>query len=293
MHLGQLWNLVALAAVAVAAPARPVRRAVSPDVLNRLTLYAQWAAASYCSNNINSTGDAVTCSAGICPYVQSSQTTTLYEFNESTQFGDVAGFLAADQTNQLLVLSFRGSRTLTTWIANLDFGFTDASSLCTGCEAHGGFLKSWETVADDLTARIDSALQTYSGYKLVLTGHSFGGAMAALGGTALRNAGHTLDLYTYGQPRVGNEALATYMTDQGNLWRTTHTDDEVPKLPPASFGFVHASPEYWITSGNNVTVTTSDIQVIQGIGSTDGNAGTIDPDIEAHNWYIVNIDGCP
>lgn len=112
----------------------------------------------------------------------------------STEYGDVAGFLAADQTNQLLVLSFRGSRTLNTWIANLNFGFADASSLCTGCEAHSGFLKSWETVADDLTARIESALQTHSGYKLVLTGHSFGGAVAVLGGTALRNAGYTLDL---------------------------------------------------------------------------------------------------
>lgn len=91
---------------------------------------------------------------------------------------------------------------------------------------------------------------------------------------------------------MGNEALATYMTDQGALWRTTHSDDLVPKLPPSSFGFSHASPEFWITSGDNETVTTSDVEEIQGIGSKEGNAGTINPDIEAHNWYIVNIDGC-
>jgi thioesterase domain-containing protein len=29
---------------------------------------------------------------------------------------------------------------------------------------------------------------------LVLTGHSFGGAVAALGGTALRNAGYDLEI---------------------------------------------------------------------------------------------------
>jgi triacylglycerol lipase len=176
-------------------------------------LFAQYAAASYCTNNVNSTGDGLSCLEGNCPSVQSAETTTLYEFDEyvssldlyteymgitdndrSTEFGDVAGFLAADQTNNLLVLSFRGSRTISTWIANIDFGLTDASDLCTSCEVHSGFWKSWETVADDLTAKIKTALTTYSGYKLVLTGHSFGAAVATLGGTALRNAGYELEL---------------------------------------------------------------------------------------------------
>lgn len=112
----------------------------------------------------------------------------------STDFGDVAGFLAVDNTNQLVVLSFRGSHTISNWIANLDFDQTDASSLCSGCQAHSGFLKAWEAVADDLTSRVASATAANPSYRLVLTGHSFGGAVAALGGTALRNAGYTLDL---------------------------------------------------------------------------------------------------
>lgn len=83
---------------------------------------------------------------------------------------------------------------MSTWIANLDYGLTDVSDLCDGCEAHGGFWKSWNSVADDLTAQIDAARKTYSGYTLVMTGHSFGAAVAALGGTALRNAGYDLDI---------------------------------------------------------------------------------------------------
>lgn len=55
-------------------------------------------------------------------------------------------------------------------------------------------MKAWNVVANDLTAKIDSAKDQYSGYTLVLTGHSFGGALAALGGTALRNAGYDLDI---------------------------------------------------------------------------------------------------
>lgn len=134
----------------------------------------------------------------------------------SSSYGDVAGFLAVDKTNKLLVVSFRGSRTLDTWIANLNFGFTDASSICSDCEAHSGFLESWEVIADDLTSKIEAAQTTYPGYTLVMTGHSFGGALATLGGTVLRNAKYEpnvvstlvfffaiLDIvYTYSQIKV-------------------------------------------------------------------------------------------
>ncbi|KAJ5146541.1 Lipase class 3 [Penicillium bovifimosum] len=291
--LAQLSGVAALAVLAVAAPARWVPRDVSSDLLAQLTLYSQWAGASYCTNNINSTGDALSCEEGNCPLVEAADTETLYEFDKSCSYGNVAGFLAVDRTNQLLVVSFRGSRTLSTWLANINFDLTDASSLCPGCEAHDGFLQSWETVADDLTAKIAAAQATYSGYTLVLTGHSFGAAVAALGGTALRNAGYAPNVYSYGQPRVGNKALATYITNQGSIWRVTHTEDLVPKLPPAAVGFSHSSPEYWITSGDDVPVTASDIEVIEGVGSRDGNAGTLSPNVDAHSWKQYSSSTSP
>ncbi|KAJ5958007.1 Lipase class 3 [Penicillium vulpinum] len=290
--LGRLWGTAALVALTVAAPSRPVPRDVSTDLLGQLTLFSQWAGASYCTNNNNSTGDALSCAEGNCPLVEAADTITLYEFDESCSYGDVAGFLAVDKTNKLLVVSFRGSRTLTTWIANINFGFTDASGICSDCEVHRGFWEAWETVADDLTSKIKAAQTKYPGYTLVLTGHSFGAALATVGGTVLRNAGYASSVYSYGQPRVGNEALAKYITAQGSLWRVTHAADLVPKLPPASVGFSHPSPEYWITSDNEATVTSSDIEVIEGVGSKSGNAGTLKPDTEAHNWYLGHIDAC-
>lgn len=98
-----------------------------------------------------------------------------------------------DETNELIVLSFRGSSSVENWIADLDFIKTDVD-LCDGCEAHGGFWKSWESVAGQVTAHINSALSTYPGYTLVITGHSLGAAVATLAGTVLRNAGHSLEL---------------------------------------------------------------------------------------------------
>lgn len=225
--------------------------------------------------------------------------------SSSTDFGDVAGFLAADSTNKLLVLAFRGSRSVQNWIANLDFGAEDID-ICDGCKAHSGFWKAWGSVEDALTAKIKSAVVEYPEYTLVFTGHSFGSAVATLGAASLRSNGYTIELvwiplptectlriqYTYGGPRVGNKALAEYITSQGSLYRTTHTNDIVPKLPPISFGFSHPSPEYWITSGDNETVTTSDIEVIQGIDSKAGNAGSSGDSTSAHGWYIIDIGEC-
>ncbi|KAG0155567.1 Lipase, class 3 [Penicillium digitatum] len=292
LRLGRLWSIAALAALAVAAPSRSVPRDVSGGLFDQLTLFSQWAAASYCLNNDDSAGDGLSCEAGNCPLVEAADTMTLYAFDKPSSYGDVAGFLAVDKTNKRLVVSFRGTRTLKTWIANLNFGMTNASSICRNCKAHSGFLESWETVADDLTSNIKSAQTKYPDHTLVVTGHSFGGALATLGGTILRNAGFELDVYTYGQPRVGNAALADYITNQGSLWRVTHHDDLVPKVPPSHFGFSHASPEYWITVGDDTTVTSSDIDVIEGIGSMAGNAGTFDPSIEDHYWYLGHIDAC-
>ncbi|RMJ23986.1 Extracellular lipase [Aspergillus sp. HF37] len=307
MFSNSVWSILLIAAQVAAAPARPVARGtilldsnptrsdladVSANVLQQLTLFAEYSTATYCSSNLQSTGNSLTCAAGNCPTVEAASTKTLYEFENQADYGDVAGYVAADSTNKLLVVAFRGTTSADTWIANLNFAADDIDSVCSGCEAHGGFWQAWGSVADTLTAEIESAAKEYPDYTLVFTGHSFGGAMATLGATVLRNAGHTIELYTYGSPRVGNTALAEYITAQGSLFRVTHTDDIVPNLPPTTFGFSHPSPEYWITSDNGETVTTSDIQVVKGIDSTEGNAGTVWIDgTAAHGWYIIQM-GC-
>lgn len=54
-------------------------------------------------------------------------------------------------------------------------------------------------------------------YKLVLIGHSLGGAMARLTAFFIKRnfqfTGTTIELYTYGEPRVGNRAFADYFNN--------------------------------------------------------------------------------
>lgn len=91
-------------------------------------------------------------------------------------------------------MSFRGSRTASNWIANLDFFYEDIDSVCSGCEAHGGFWRAWNTVADELTAKVKAASAVYPGYQIVFTGHSLGAALATLGATVMRKDGYAIDL---------------------------------------------------------------------------------------------------
>ncbi|GMF80392.1 unnamed protein product [Aspergillus oryzae] len=116
------------------------------------------------------------------------------------RLGTVAGlFLLAQAAPASLrrVLSFRGSADLANWVANLNFGLEDASDLCSGCEVHSGFWKAWSEIADTITSKVESALSDHSDYSLVLTGHSYGAALAALAATALRNSGHSVELVSY------------------------------------------------------------------------------------------------
>lgn len=237
-------------------------------------------------------GDKLSCSKGNCPEVEATSATVSYDFSDST-ITDTAGYIAVDHTNSAVVLAFRGSYSVRNWVADATFVHTNPG-LCDGCLAELGFWSSWKLVRDDIIKELKEVVAQNPEYELVVVGHSLGAAIATLAATDLRGKGYpSAKLYAYASPRVANAALAKYITAQGNNFRFTHTNDPVPKLPLLSMGYVHVSPEYWITSPNNATVSTSDIKVIDGDVSFDGNTGTGLPlltDFEAHIWYFVQVD---
>jgi predicted lipase len=83
-----------------------------------------------------------------------------------------------------------------------------------------------------------------------------------------------MQLFSYGQPHVGDLAFAEYVSAQGENYRVTHTNDPAPRNGSSfSGGYVHIQPEYWIYEDRNdqLTVETDQIKVIYGFNSTDGN----------------------
>lgn len=132
-----------------------------------------------------------------------------------------------------------------------------------------------------------------------MTGHSIGGAVATLAAAELRSTGLKVDTYTFGSPRVGNTAFASFVTgtgQQGTNFRMTHENDPVPQLPPTWIGYQHTSPEFWLTGGNATSDVygKEDVVVCEGLGSDGCNAGTglVPIEGDAHNHYLGVITGC-
>lgn len=130
--------------------------------------------------------------------------------------------MAVDHSNKLIITSFRGSSVIDNWLTNFDFD-TTATDLCSGCTAHRGFWNSWLDARDRVLAAVEQTHTNYTNYQVVVTGHSSGGAVAALAAAQLRNKGYTVALYTFGAPRVAGNALSNYITNQpGGNYRVTH-----------------------------------------------------------------------
>lgn len=74
------------------------------------------------------------------------------------------------------------------------------------------------------------------GYRIVLTGHSLGGALAMLAGQFLlshdlRGYQQALSICSFGAPRTGNNGFAEWFQDV-DVVRYVNSEDTVPTLPP-------------------------------------------------------------
>lgn len=145
-----------------------------------------------------------------------------------------------------------------------------------------------------------AAAQQHPHYRIVVTGHSLGAAVATLLGMRMREEGYVtkLDIYTYGSPRVGNDALARYIANQknGREWRVTHAADLVTRPPPLNRGFRHTSPEYWLAAGPSWRVGYGAAQVEECFGYASGGCAAGAPwwivDVVSHLYYFVAISQC-
>lgn len=148
---------------------------------------------------------------------------------------------------------FRGTNgfSLPNWMQNLDFSMETPWESLSQAKVHAGFLRAYNNIKQDpkFLNGVNLAIQKSGNSKLLVLGHSLGGAMAQIAAVDLAVtqpdiAKLNIVLYTIGSPRAGTpgfrEGLYRYVSFHG---RMTHASDIVVHLPPRWTGYVHTGVE--------------------------------------------------
>ena len=150
-------------------------------------LMAEYSAAAYCPSNNDSPGTQVTCPTSNCPLVEAADATTMMEF-EDTSSTDDTGFVAVDDKNRMVIVAFRGSDSWSNWVVNLEV-IRVATDWCDNCNVHDGYWKSWHEIKDRIIPLLEKAVKEHSDYRIIITGHSLGAAIATLAAAEIRMIG--------------------------------------------------------------------------------------------------------
>jgi len=168
------------------------------------------------------------------------QLTATFE-NKGADTQGVFGIAYSDR----FVVAFRGSEEtgITDWITDLKFAqqvFPYEESNNRKVKVHYGFIQAYKSVRE---AVLQAAKQT-AAKKIVVAGHSLGGALATLCALDLQyNTGKEVSCYTYGSPKVGNaDFRASYNRRVPQTYRFVNRFDIIPSLPP--IGYRHVGQLY-------------------------------------------------
>ena len=136
-----------------------------------------------------------------------------------------------------VIVAFAGTDpvSLANWISDFDAHLDVTTGAAEGYE--GAAAVVWS----ELKQLLEQCVAP--GGKVFVTGHSLGGALAAL-------IAHRIStelqpdvdaVYTFGMPRPGNKAFADLYNQQLGMrtYRLVHGEDIVPTVAPTSFGFRH------------------------------------------------------
>lgn len=113
----------------------------------------------------------------------------------------------------------------------------------------------WNSFKSQIKSAVATLNSQHPVGRIMVTGHSLGGAIATLAGLDLRSQyGAKVQMIHFGSPRVGNEAFYNKVkaTFGASAFRVTHANDIVPHWPKAlsHAGYHHIEKEVWYTSNS-------------------------------------------
>ncbi|MEQ1680973.1 MAG: lipase family protein [Nitrospira sp.] len=164
---------------------------------------------------------------------------------------DTEGYIAAN--DDIIIVAFRGTEPthLRDLLADAQFHKVQGPL----GEVHRGFLGAFKLVKDDLLSAIQRLRDKSHPQSLWCTGHSLGGALAVVAAAQLLVDGHAVNgLYTFGQPRVGDEIFATECARRlaGQHFRFVNNNDTVTRVAPRVLGYAHSGEVCYIDTAGKI-----------------------------------------
>ncbi len=165
-------------------------------------------------------------------------------------------FIYFDNANKTQTISVRGTTgKINAWS---DVNSIKVPDLTLGIALHRGF----KLAADEMYADMTPLL--HHDYKTRITGHSLGGAVAAILMLHMIKDGYQIDqVLTFGQPRITNEAGGKNVPNF--YMRIINDTDIVPQLPPANIvydlsgPYAHFGPEIILHADKTFSYSPVDI----------------------------------
>ncbi len=162
--------------------------------------------------------------------------------SQETEKENTQCFVVGD--HKKIVIAFRGTenQTLDDWGTNAQISKVDWPEENPIGRVHSGFLNGLNDVWPEMVEEIKTLRD--NNQPVWLTGHSLGGALATLAATSLTFGNYKPEvagLYTFGQPRVGDNQFAISFNDalKKRSFRLVNNNDVVTRVPPRLFGYRH------------------------------------------------------
>ena len=167
---------------------------------------------------------------------------TLHFFDDTNEYWFSGKSTQAFITHhdEVILIAIRGTLELSDWWRDADAAqvpFSEGKG-----KVHNGFYDAYQALKEFIQVYLD---RFHVGQKIIISGHSLGGAIALLLAEALRNStdnDYNILLYTYGSPRVGD---ATFVAAAKPLkhHRMVNNNDMIPGVPAP---WMNARRSIWI-----------------------------------------------